>query len=153
MQRISISIDDELLEAIDSLSERRGYASRSEALRDILRESMMQEQAADDGDTPCFATLSYVYEHETRDLARRLTTAQHHHHDLSVTTLHVHVSERDCLEVAILKGSVREVRSFANGVTTQRGVRLDNLHIMPTDELHDGAQSHRHPHDHHHSHD
>ena len=143
MQRISISIDDELLDAIDRLSERRGYASRSEALRDIVRDSLMHEQAAGDGDAPCFATLSYVYEHETRDLARRLTSTQHHHHALSVTTLHVHVSERDCLEVAVLKGSVRDIRAFADAVTTQRGVRLDNLHIMPTDAI-DEDQHHRH---------
>ena len=105
MQRITMSIDDDLLDMIDRLSERRGYASRSEAIRDIAREAATREQAASDPGRPCFATLTYVYEHETRELARRLTTAQHHHHDLSVATLHVHVSERDCLEVVVLKGS------------------------------------------------
>ena len=133
MQRISISIDDDLLATIDSLSERRGYASRSEALRDIVREAVMREKQAGSGETPCFATLSYVYEHETRDLARRLTNVQHHRHDLSVATLHVHVSERDCLEVVVLKGEVKDVQSFADGITTQRGVRLGSLHVIPAD--------------------
>jgi CopG family nickel-responsive transcriptional regulator len=147
MQRISISIDDELLDVIDALSRRRGYASRSEALRDIVRDSVMREQAADDGEAACFATLSYVYEHETRDLARRLTNAQHHHHDLSVTTLHVHVNEHDCLEVAILKGKVSDIRAFADSVTTQRGVRLHSLHIMPMDAMSDyEGHHHHHPH-------
>lgn len=135
MQRISISIDDELLDVIDSVSRKRGYASRSEALRDILRESVMREKTAEDGAAQCFATLSYVYEHETRDLARRLTNAQHHHHDLSVTTLHVHVNEHDCLEVAVLRGKVADIRAFADSVTTQRGVRLHSLHIMPIDAM------------------
>lgn len=144
MQRISISIDDELLEIIDALSQQRGYTSRSEALRDIVRDSVMREKAAENGDAPCFATLSYVYEHETRDLARRLTNAQHHHHDLSVTTLHVHVNEHDCLEVVILKGKVREIRAFADSVTTQRGVRLHSLHIMPMDAMSGDSDNHHH---------
>jgi CopG family transcriptional regulator, nickel-responsive regulator len=131
MQRITISIDDDLLDTIDALARRRGYASRSEALRDIVREAITREPSAG-GTEPCIATLSYIYEHETRELARRLTTAQHHHHDLSVATLHVHVSERDCLEVAVLKGDVEAVRHFADEVTTQRGVRLSNLYVMPT---------------------
>lgn len=147
MQRISISIDDDLLEAVDRMTERRGYASRSEAFRDIIRESTAREMAVSDTDAQCYATLSYVYEHETRDLARRLAKAQHHHHDLSVTTLHIHVSEEDCLEVAILKGRFEDIRSFANGVTTQRGVRLDNLHIMPMNELHHISGDHPHIHE------
>jgi CopG family transcriptional regulator, nickel-responsive regulator len=144
MQRITITIDDDLLDTIDRLSEQRGYSSRSEALRDIVRETVTREQAVGVGDARCFATLSYIYEHETRELAKRLTSAQHHHHDLSVSTLHVHIDGEDCLEVAVLKGKLRDVREFANGVIAQRGVRLGNLHIMPVD--------HR-AHEHHHSHD
>ncbi len=145
MQRITISIDDDLLEMVDTLSERRGYTSRSEALRDIVRESLTREQAAGAAKTSCFATLSYVYEHETRELARRLTSAQHHHHDLSVSTLHIHIDERDCLEVAVLRGTVQAVRSFADEVITQRGVRLGNLHIMPiSTAADDPLHGHRH---------
>ena len=153
MQRISITIDDDLLEAIDALGARRGYASRSEALRDIVREAMTREQSAGPAETPCFATLSYVYEHETRDLARRLTSAQHHHHDLSVATMHVHVGEHDCLEAVVLKGSVEEVRAFADSVITQRGVRHGALHVFPQgqDEAGDGHE-HKDEHGHGHSH-
>jgi CopG family nickel-responsive transcriptional regulator len=134
MQRITITIDDDLLETIDRLSDQRGYTSRSEALRDIVRDAIKGEQSVADGDTPCFATLSYLYEHETRDLARRLTIAQHHHHGLSVSTLHIHVNDRDCLEVAVLKGTVRDVQAFADSVVTQRGVRFGDLHVMPVEE-------------------
>ena len=147
MQRITITIDDDLLETVDKLSERRGYTSRSEALRDIVREAVTQEQSVGAGKAPCFATLSYIYEHETRDLARRLTSAQHHHHDLSVSTLHVHVNDVDCLEVAVLKGTVQEVRSFAEGVISQRGVRLGSLHVMPMTQRPDET-AHRHGHSH-----
>lgn len=135
MQRVSISIDDDLLEAIDRLCDHRRYSSRSEAFRDIVREAVAREKVNAEDDTQCLATLSYVYDHETRDLARRLTSAQHHRHELTVTTLHLHVSEHDCLEVVVLKGRIRDVRSFANSVTTQRGVRLDNLYIIPKSDI------------------
>ncbi len=131
MQRITITIDDDLLETIDRLSERRGYASRSEALRDIVREAMMREQSNLDGSMPCIASLAYVFEHDTRELPRRLTDAQHRHHDLSVSTLHVHVDHRDCFEVAVLRGSIDEVKAFADSVITQRGVRHGSLNLIP----------------------
>ncbi|HEY0124240.1 MAG TPA: nickel-responsive transcriptional regulator NikR [Rhizobium sp.] len=144
MQRITITIDDDLLETIDNISEQRGYASRSETLRDLVRDAVTREQAAVSSETTCYATLSYVYEHETRDLSRRLTTTQHHHHDLSVSTLHVHVDGHDCLEVSVLKGKVGEIKSFADSVVTQRGVRFGNLHVIPSEHgPHDhGPHSH-----------
>lgn len=148
MQRISISIDDDLLAAVDGLCERRQYTSRSEAFRDIVREAVAREETSLGDDRPCIATLSYVYDHETRDLARRLTSAQHHRHDLSITTLHIHVTEHDCLEVVILKGIIRDVRQFADSVTSQRGVRLNNLHIIPATDLGHGDDHPHHDHDH-----
>lgn len=149
MQRITISLDDDLLEAIDKLSATRGYTSRSEALRDIVRDAVLQREAASDSEAPCFAVLSYLFDHETRDLAQRLTSAQHHRHDLSVSTLHVHVDSDECLEVAVLKGRVGDVRTFADSVVTQRGVRFGNLHVVPT-PLAPGHHHHAH---HGHSHD
>ncbi len=146
MQRITISIDEDLLDVIDRLSARRGYTSRSEAIRDIVREVHAREAAEGDGDAPCVAALSYVYEHETRDLARRLTSAQHDHHDLSVATLHVHLDHEECLEVAILRGSIGQVRAFGDSLVTQRGVRLHHLHVVPiVAGEHDHGHAHAHP--------
>jgi CopG family transcriptional regulator, nickel-responsive regulator len=147
VQRITISIDDDLLETIDRLCERHGYASRSEALRDIVRDAATRELAASEQDAPCIAALTYVFEHDTRDLARRLTEAQHEHHDLSVASLHVHVDAHDCLEVAVLRGTVGDVRAFADSVVTQRGVRLGHLQIIPTRRAHETDHRHPHPHD------
>ena len=111
MQRITLSIDDDLAAVLDSHMKKRRYASRSEALRDILREAAAREQLAegvgDKGDGFCVATLAYVYDHETRDLGRRLNQAQHKHHDLQVATLHVHLDHDSCLEVAVLRGPAR----------------------------------------------
>ncbi len=75
MQRVTITLDDDLLETLDSLSQRRGYNNRSEAIRDILRSALAQEATQQHG-TQGFAVLSYVYEHEKRDLASRIVSTQ-----------------------------------------------------------------------------
>ncbi|HSH33027.1 MAG TPA: nickel-responsive transcriptional regulator NikR, partial [Actinomycetota bacterium] len=130
MQRITLTIDDELLAAIDQLCERRGYGSRSEAVRDIVREAVTPSLAAQAGNAACYGALSYVYSHGTRDLARRLTD-EGHHHGVSVASMHVHLTRDDCLEVAVLRGSVTAMQAYADSVTTQRGVRYGHLHLIP----------------------
>ncbi|UDJ82767.1 nickel-responsive transcriptional regulator NikR [Kosakonia oryzae] len=129
MQRVTITLDDDLLETLDNLSEQRGYNNRSEALRDILRSALTQE-STQNSEQQGYAVLSYVYEHEKRDLASRLVATQHHHHELSVATLHVHISHDDCLEIAVLKGKMGEVQHFADDVIAQRGVRHGHLQCL-----------------------
>lgn len=140
MQRITITIDDDLLAAVDRLAAQRGYTSRSEAFRDIVR-GMVDRDAAASPETQCVATLSYVYDHETRALAQRLTQAQHDRHDLMVASLHVHLDHDACLEVGVLRGAARDVAQFADTLTTQRGVRHASLHIVPVKV---SEQRHRH---------
>ena len=94
MQRVTLTLDDDLLAALDALSARRGYHNRSEAVRDILRDALNQDPAQSEPRRG-YAVLSYVYEHEKRELASRLVATQHHHHDLSVASLHVHISHDD----------------------------------------------------------
>lgn len=84
--------------------------------------------------TQGFAVLSYVYEHEKRDLASRIVSTQHHHHDLSVATLHVHINHDDCLEIAVLKGDMGDVQHFADDVIAQRGVRHGHLQCLPKED-------------------
>lgn len=151
MQRITITIDDDLLEAVDTMTTARGYTSRSEAFRDIVRD-MVDRNRAEDPDTPCIATLTYVYDHATRDLASRVAHAHHDHHDMSVATLHVHLDHDACLETAVLRGPAGKVRAFADGLATQRGVRHTSLHLVPVTEsgrghTHDG-HGHAHTHVH-----
>lgn len=136
MQRITISLDDDLLDLVDALASRRRYASRSEALRDIIRDGLSRQQP-DVGEDERLATLSYVFDHEKRDLARRLVTAQHHSHALSVATLHVHLDHHNCLEVSVLKGKAGDLQAFADEVTSQRGVTHGNLHLLPMPEDHE----------------
>ncbi|WP_297443340.1 nickel-responsive transcriptional regulator NikR, partial [Acidocella sp.] len=116
MERITITIDDDLLASVDALVNAKGYTSRSEAIRDLLRAAARAEHVTDT-DTPCVATLTYVYNHAQRDLPQRLADAQHDHHDLSVATTHVHFGHEDCLEVAILRGPAAAISAHANELT------------------------------------
>lgn len=149
MQRITITIDDDLLQAVDGLMTRRGYGSRSEAMRDIIREMVDRERLAEP-DADCVGALTFVYDHETRELARRITTAHHERHDLSVASMHVHLNHESCLEVSVLRGGQAEVRAFADAVASQRGVRSAQLHVIPariaTEEHTHGHHTHRHEH-------
>lgn len=134
MQRVTISIDDDLLSELDGFARERGYASRSEALRDVVRD-FLAARAAAETDERCVATVSYVYDHGRRDLARRLTQLHHDHHQLSLVTLHVHLDHHDCLEVGVLRGRATEVRALADAVTSQTGVRHGRLDIIPESRL------------------
>lgn len=145
MQRITITIDDDLLETIDALAARKGYATRSEAMRDLIRSAAATEAAAQ-GDAPCIGVLDYVYDHETRTLAQRLAATFHAHHGLSVSTLHLHLDRGSCLEVAVLAGPASQIRALADAVTAQRGVRHGNLHVVPETPV--SRHHHHKPHEH-----
>ncbi len=149
MERVSITIDSDLLERLETYMARRGYASRSEALRDMVRGSLMAEEAPAEG--ACLAALTYVYDHHKRQLSNRLTEAHHDHHGLSIATMHVHLDHDSCLEVSILRGAVAEVKQLADKVVTQSGVRHGHVHIVPA-EIYLEAHSHPHGAGHGHSH-
>ena len=140
MQRITIAIDDDLLAVVDGLRERRGYESRSEAFRDIVREAANRETAEAE-DTFCIAVLSYVFDYATRELAQKLTRALHDHHDLIAANTRVPLDHDSCLELSALRGRVDTIRAFSNEIMTQRGVRHANLHIVPVKI---SADRHRH---------
>jgi CopG family nickel-responsive transcriptional regulator len=140
MERITITIDDDLLATVDALVTRRGYTSRSEAIRELMRDAAKRDFNAA-GRAPCVATLTYVYDHNTRELSQRLVAAQHDHHDLGIATTHVHFDHESCLEVAILRGPIDEVQHLADQLTAQRGVRHAALHIVPL-KMSSSAHSH-----------
>lgn len=144
MERITISLEEELLAELDAYMGRTGYANRSEALRDILRAELEADRLSSGRATHCVACLTYVYNHEERELSQRLVRAQHDHHDLGLSTLHVHLDHENCMEAVILRGATTKVRDFANEIVAQRGVRHGNLHMVPADLVIE-----RHEHGHH----
>lgn len=128
MQRITISLTDEIASALDQLVGCRGYANRSEAVRDLIREAASQD--ATEGDLLSLGVLSYVFDHEQRDLARRLTTTHHDHHVLNLSTLHLHLDRKSCLEVVVLRGHAQDIRKLADQISTEWGVRLGDLRLI-----------------------
>ncbi len=147
MDRFTISLDERLARAFDRLIERRGYTTRSEAVRDILRSHLQTERQRRNGHGHCAASLSYVYNHHERQLAERLTSLQHAHHDLIIATTHAHIDHEHCLESVLLKGPIKRVREFADRLIAERGVRHGDLNLISADltgaHRHDGA-THRH---------
>jgi CopG family nickel-responsive transcriptional regulator len=146
MRRITISIEESLAAQFDALIERHGYENRSEAFRDLLRSRIESERKSTYNAAFCVATVSYIYNHHERDLASRLTSAQHNHHDLCITTTHVHLDHDNCLETVVLRGRFREVSSFADSLIAQSGVRHGNIHIVPVQRNAPSEQDHQHVH-------
>ena len=146
MERITISVDEKLAKEYDALIRKRGYASRSEAMRDLLRQYVEANRVAYEARSFCVANLSYVYNHHKRDLAERLMSAQHRHHDLVVSTMHVHLDHEHCLESVILKGPTASVRAFASATQAESGVRHGqaNLVTVETGDAHAGQGAHHH---------
>ncbi|WP_260294225.1 nickel-responsive transcriptional regulator NikR [Sedimenticola hydrogenitrophicus] len=152
MERITISLDEELIGQFEEYLKRRSYKNRSEAIRDMIRDTLEADRMAHAASGHCVGTLSYVFNHEERELARRLTHAHHHHHDVSVSTLHVHLDHENCLEAVVVSGPTRQVEEFANAVITQPGVRHGKLNLIPVEveqeHHHHGGGAHKHSHTH-----
>ena len=142
MQRVTITLDDDLMADLDRIIATRGYQNRSEALRNLARSGLEQAAIEAAGTRNCVAALVYVYDHHARDLPKRLTQEFHDHHDLAQATLHVHLDHESCLEVTVLKGKGAEVQSFANHVIAERGVRHGHVVYVPAP----AKEAHSHSH-------
>lgn len=147
MDRFTISLSADLAAAFDELIRERGYSTRSEAVRDILRAHLQIREQARNSKGSCVAAVSYVYNHHERELAERLTGLQHARHDLTISTMHAHLDHQECLETVLLKGPISQVRQFAEELVAERGVRHGQVNLvsaqMSEPHRHGGA-THRH---------
>jgi CopG family nickel-responsive transcriptional regulator len=121
LTRVTISLETALLDAFDRRNEAKGYTTRSEAIRDLIRDRLIREEG-EQREGEQVAVVMLVYDHHARELAARLIDKQHHHHDLVVSSLHVHLGERHCLEVSVLRGPVGEVRHLGDDLLATKGV-------------------------------
>jgi CopG family transcriptional regulator, nickel-responsive regulator len=156
MERVTISMSDEFAAELAAYVKSYSYENRSEAVRDLARLGL-ERARIDHGMTgQCVATLTYVFNHHTRELSRRLTDTHHTHHDLQVATMHVHLDHENCLEVAVLRGEALAVREFSKIVIAERGVKYGQVSFVPVSiqaESHSHAgRDHAHVHPHQHSH-
>jgi CopG family transcriptional regulator, nickel-responsive regulator len=132
MHRVTITIDDDLAEDLERHMAARGYANRSEAIRDLARSGLQQHAMQAAGrQQQCLAALIYVYDHNQRELPKRLTRDFHDHHDLAQATLHVHLDHESCMEVTVLKGRGADVQQLADHVIAERGVRHGQVVYLP----------------------
>ncbi len=129
LQRIGVSLEESLLKQFDEDITARGYTSRSEALRDLIREQLVARRWSDSADSSAeqVAVVSLVYEHDSMDLARRLTAIQHRDPHAVVSALHVHMDHHNCLEVLILRGAARKIISLAEQLVAVRGVKFGKV--------------------------
>ncbi len=151
MERFTISLDDPLARDFDQMIAAKGYGSRSEAVRDLIRQALESQQAARYAAPYSVAVVSYVYNHHEKALADRLMSARHERHDLVQSTMHVQLDHDDCLEAVFLQGRSAAVQQFAQQTIAQSGVRHGAINLIAA-ETEPGR--HRHPdgHGHLHSH-
>ena len=129
--RFGISLDSELLEGFDILIAKKGYSNRSEAIRDLIRDTIVKEEW-EEGKEETAGTITLVYSHETRELSDTLTELQHRYHSLIVSTMHIHLDAHNCLEVLVVRGKGRDIRKIADKLTGTRGVKHGKLTLATT---------------------
>ncbi len=150
--RFGVSIESELLESFDGLVAAQGYATRSEALRDLIRDALVRSRIeAPQQSAEVLGSLSLVYDHHAHDLAHQMAGLQHDHHELVVSVLHVHISHDDCMEVIVLRGSAGEVRALADSLVSLKGVKHGKLFVTLPSRVITGStistgRTHKHTH-------
>lgn len=151
--RFSVAIGGELLERFDLYREQHRYPNRSEAVRGLMRSALIDDAVSRD-DHVAMGVLTLIYDHHASRVAERLTELQHEHLERVVTTTHVHLDARRCLEVILLRGQASEVRALADGLIGTKGVETGRLVMASADPIPErsGAPGHSHGHDHPHDH-
>ena len=122
LERFSITIPKELATAFDRRSRRKGYENRSEAIRNLIRDALVQEEWQNPK-ARVAATVTLVYDHHTRTLTDRVTEVQHDHGELIVSSMHVHLDHHNCLEVIVLRGAAKDVQALANKLQAIKGLK------------------------------
>jgi CopG family nickel-responsive transcriptional regulator len=131
MERVGVSFEPELLVKFDELIKKKGYTNRSEAIRDLVRKSLIEAEIKTEKGT-VIGTLTIIYDHEVGDVTNRLLHLQHHHHSEISSTTHIHIDEHTCLEVLVVRGKAKDVRKLADNINALKGVRHGELVITKT---------------------
>lgn len=126
LQRFGVAVEEDLLAQFDGLVADRGYANRSEAIRDLIRDALVQ-RSWKEGREEAAGAVVLVYDHHKRDLQARLTDVQHEAHHHIISTMHAHLDHDNCMEVVLLRGKPREIASVADGLIAVRGVKHGRL--------------------------
>jgi CopG family nickel-responsive transcriptional regulator len=129
--RFGVSIPDDLLVKFDALISEQGYTNRSEAIRDLIRDRLVEDQWSE-LDHEVVGTVTVVYSHEQSDLAQKLTEIQHREHDLIISSVHIHLDMHNCLEVLIMRGASGVVKKVGERLISTRGVKHGKITMTTT---------------------
>lgn len=132
VERIGVSLDKKLLWKFDSLIAKQGYKSRSEAIRDLVRQRLSSE-SLNNPKASAVAAVCLVYDHHTTMVSQKLIDLQHSHILQAISSLHVHLDHHDCLEVVVLRGPVGQINKVAEGLLSLKGVKLGKINLVATD--------------------
>jgi CopG family transcriptional regulator, nickel-responsive regulator len=124
--RFGISMEDELLHQFDHLIARKGYSNRSEAIRDIVRDKLVEE-TVEEPSAVTVGALVYIYDHHKRDLEKSLSNLQHEYFENIISTSHVHIDHDHCMEVVLLKGKAAVLKAIASKLLSMKGVQHGKL--------------------------
>ena len=134
--RFGVSIDEALLENYDRFIADRGYATRSEALRDLIRDALIQQKIDARPDTRALGSLTVIYNHHARNLLREMSEIQHDFHQLILSVMHLHVSHDDCMEVIALSGIVSDIVTLSNRLLSLKGIKNGKLFLtLPSSNI------------------
>ena len=125
--RFGVSIEPDLLEKFDEMIQKKGYATRSEAIRDLVRKSLIERIT--DPNTESIGTLTMIYDHHTRNLTDKLLDIQHDHTKEILSTTHIHIDHHNCLEVLVLKGKTGNIKKLADRIKAIKGIKNGELVI------------------------
>ena len=135
LERIGISLEEELLGQFDRLIAEKGYDNRSEAIRDLIRDSLVQREWAESpGREVKVAVVTLVYDHDSASLGQKLAHIQHEIHRAVVSALHVHLDPHNCLEVLVLRGRGRDVSAMGDELVSTKGVKYGKVVPATTGE-------------------
>jgi len=132
--RFGISADERLLERFDRLISTKGYVNRSEAIRDLIRNRLV-DAAWQAGSGEMIGTFTMVYDHHVRELGDAVTEIQHQHHAAILSTLHIHLDAHLCLEVLVLRGAVPVIKRISEALIGMRGVKHGKLTVTSAGHL------------------
>ncbi len=131
--RFGISMERELLERLDQEIVNRGYPNRSEAIRDLIRNQLVELDWSQD-DEEVAGTITIIYNHHVRGLSDLLLELQHEHHEMIISVMHVHLEQHHCLEVMVIKGKASEAKELSGRLIGVKGVKHGKLTITSTGE-------------------
>lgn len=123
--RFSISLEESLLQKFDIHIKDKNYKNRSEAIRDLIREKLVEREWAENEKVA--GTITLVYSHHKRGLVQKLTALQHHYHHMIISTQHIHLDHDNCMEVIITHGNARSLEELTYKLKTVKGVKYGNL--------------------------